>query len=252
MAVKPRQRRLGAVTDPGLVRPNNEDTYRVLEEHCLFAVADGMGGHQAGEVAAQLAVEALSSEPFNSDDPAAALEAMIRTAHRRIREAGEQNPATKGMGTTLTVAHVGPLLVTVAHVGDSRAYLLGQGMPRQLTRDHSLAGELVHSGQLEPDAARRHPQRHMLTQAVGAQEALAVDVIQAEWAGWDYLLLCTDGLTEVVSDEEMAAIVRGAQAAEQGAQALVRAARDYGAPDNVTVVLYDLRFHDGACPNRAG
>lgn len=252
MAVTPRQGRLGAVSDPGLVRPNNEDTFRVLEEHCLFAVADGMGGHKAGEVAAKLAVEALSLEPFNADDPAAALEAMIRTAHRRIREEGARNPDTRGMGTTLTVAHVGPRYVTVAHVGDSRAYLLGRASPRQLTRDHSLTGELVYSGQLEPEEARRHPQRHVLTQAVGAQETLSVDVVRAEWAGWDYLLLCTDGLTEVVSEAEMTAIVREAESAEQGAQALVRAARDYGAPDNVTVVLYDLRLHDGACPGQAG
>lgn len=240
MAVMPGQLQWGAASDPGLVRKNNEDAYRVLEEQRLFAVADGMGGHQGGAVAAALAMEALRPDDFDATDPGPSLRRMVENAHRRVLTASMSRPDVRGMGTTLTVAHLGPAVVTVAHVGDSRAYLVRDGQVLRLTRDHSVAEALVSNGQLDPAAARFHPQRHILTQAVGIPGDLEVDVSQHPWQSGDRFLLCTDGLTEVVSDAELGALVAAAPTPQKGADALIEAARAGGAPDNVTVILVHL------------
>lgn len=240
MAVRPGQLQWGAASDPGLVRKNNEDAYRILEEQHLFAVADGMGGHQGGAVAAALALEALRPGDFNPSDPGASLRRMVETAHRRVLAESMSRSDVRGMGTTLTVAHLGPEVVTVAHVGDSRAYMVRDGQALQLTRDHSVVEALVSNGQLDRAAARFHPQRHVLTQAVGIPGDVEVDVSQHPWRTGDRFLLCTDGLTEVVSDGELAALIAAAPTPQEGADALIDAARAGGAPDNVTVVLVHL------------
>lgn len=232
---------VGALSDRGRVRTANEDAFCVRTDAHLFAVADGMGGHQAGEVAAAMAVACVHTASVDPEDPERSLVAMFHEANRRILEAGRSRPELLGMGTTLTVAHVGPKEVTIAHVGDSRAYLIKQGRIWQVTQDHSVAGELVSTGQIDREQARRHPQRHVLTQALGTRDALGVQVVHHPREAADFLLLCTDGLTEVVSDEEILRMVDSGDDVEATARALVALADERGAPDNVTVLLIDLR-----------
>lgn len=246
VGIRPGQRWFSAASDPGLIRPKNEDAYLARPDRGLFAVADGMGGHQAGEVASALAIGALEAHEVDPANPAGALLAMVQEGHERILETASARPETRGMGTTLTVAHVGPERITVAHVGDSRAYVMKGGRLVQITRDHSVAAALVMSGEIDPAAARHHPQRHVLTQALGTQDTLDVDISEVDRAGADYLLLCTDGLVEVLTEEEIARTIGRGPGVEGAVAALVDGARRRGAPDNVTVILVDLRLQGGA------
>jgi len=230
--------RVGAVTDRGQLRPSNQDGYRIHDR--LVAVADGMGGHQAGEVASAAALEALVSYPLEGDDPGAALVAAVHEANRRVYTLSLTRPDYAGMGTTLTAAHLAGGRWWIAHVGDSRAYLYRQGRLRQVTRDHSVVAELVALGYLRADEARTHPQRHLLTRALGLEATLEVDLYSLEARPEDRLLLCTDGLSSVVSDATMRELLaRGGSPAEQAAR-LAEKALEQGAPDNVTVVVVSL------------
>lgn len=232
---------VGALSDRGQVRATNEDAFCVRTDAGLFAVADGMGGHQAGEVAAAMAIACVRAARIDAHDPESSLVATFQEANRKILEASRSRPDLLGMGTTLTVAHVGPQELTIAHVGDSRAYLVREGRIWQVTQDHSVAGELVSKGQIDREQARRHPQRHVLTQALGTRESLGVQVVHYPREAADFLLLCTDGLTEVVDDEEMARLVSSGGSVEAAVRAMVELANRRGAPDNVTVLLIDLR-----------
>ena len=232
--------RYAGVTDTGRRRMRNEDSLVVRPP--LFAVADGMGGARAGEIAARLAAGALveaDAGVAGEEDVAA----LIEAANRRIGERSLADPATSGMGTTVTAALVDERAGTVAfgHVGDSRAYLLREGRLEQLSTDHSLVAELVQSGVLTPEEAERHPQRSAITRALGTDPAVEVEVRTVTAQPGDLFVLCSDGLSVMLGDDEIAAAIEGADGEPQAAgEALVAAANAHGGEDNITVVLFEL------------
>ena len=227
-------------TDTGRRRMRNEDAY--VFEPPLFAIADGMGGARAGEVAAGIAATALRDERLAVVDEAS-LEATIAEANRRVWERSVADPATAGMGTTVTVAFVDApeAQIVFGHVGDSRAYRLRGDVLEQVTTDHSLVAELVESGVLTPEEAERHPQRSAITRAVGTDRAIEVDVFTAPAELDDLVLLCSDGLTDMLTKDEIAAVIVGADRdPDAAATALVAAANAQGGEDNITVVLFEV------------
>lgn len=230
----------GAATDIGKVREHNEDSLYCGRR--VFVVADGLGGHAAGEVASALAVQQLAvldDEPFESPEEAAeALEAAVHQANLAILRDAVAHPERAGMATTLTAgALVGDLLLLV-HVGDSRAYLARGGALRQLTTDHTVAGEALQADAISPAQAAHHVARHTLTRAVGLEPDLAVDVlIPLPLRPGDRVLLCSDGLTEVVDERRITAILRGHESADAACRELIDAALAAGGPDNITVIV---------------
>ena len=233
--------RAAGFTDTGRRRLRNEDAF--ICEPPLFAVADGMGGARAGEVAARLAAGALEEEAGAETRGEEGVKALIVEANRRIWERALADPTTAGMGTTVTAALVDAERGTVAigHVGDSRAYLLRDGVLEQLTTDHSLVAELVESGVLTPEEAERHPQRSAITRALGTEATVEVETFTVSCQEGDLFLICSDGVTVMLSDEDVAAAVETAQRdPEAGAEAVVAAANERGGEDNITVVLFEL------------
>jgi serine/threonine protein phosphatase PrpC len=225
-------------TDVGRQRNANEDSLVVAPP--FFAVADGMGGAKAGEVASAIAVDAFEGES-DSDEPAEAqLARILRAANRRIYELAIADEAHRGMGTTLTAAKVTGDDVSIGHVGDSRAYRFRDGVLEQLTRDHSLVAELERSGQITAEAAEHHPQRSIITRALGPEPDVEVDTYTLSARGGDLFLLCSDGLTSMVSDDDLGSILRSSASLEEAADALVRAANQSGGKDNITVVMFRL------------
>jgi PPM family protein phosphatase len=237
------------LTDVGRVREANEDAYYVGTT--LVAVADGMGGHLAGEVASATALEpvrALDGTRF--DDGQDAIEALrdaVVQANDTVSQMAEDDPAYRGMGTTLTAAIIEGRRVHLAHVGDSRAYLLRGGRFSQLTDDHTLVQHLVDEGQITPQEAATHPQRSIITRAIGVSRDIEVDTISLELDPGDQLLLCSDGLTGVISDADIAAELSRGDDPDTVLARLVEAANRGGGPDNITAVL--LRY--GAHPSDA-
>jgi protein phosphatase len=234
-----------AVSDPGLVRTNNEDA--AYADGRLIAVADGMGGLPAGEVASEIAVQTLtglgsalaSGGPDAPDDPDAALRDAVARTNQHIRELVNADPARAGMGTTITAVLLLDGLLTVAHIGDSRGYLLRGGTMRRLTRDDTFVQELVDQGVLTPAEARRHPQRSLVTRAVqGANQPPALGSVPAEVG--DRLLLCSDGLSDVVEDHAIGQVLAQYPDSRQAAEHLVKLTHQGGAPDNVTVIVADV------------
>jgi PPM family protein phosphatase len=226
-------------TDPGRKRRRNEDAF-VLEPP-LFAVADGMGGAQAGEVASRLAAAAFR-EFHEADElgPEERVKAIIQEANRRIYDRAASDSNASGMGTTITAALLESAQVFLGHVGDSRAYRIHEGQLEQVTEDHSLVGDLMRSGRLTPEEAEAHPQRSVITRALGTDPEVDVDVFAVDAGPGDVFLLCSDGLTTMVSDEDILRIVAGAGNLDEAAKALVKAANRGGGEDNVTVVLFAL------------
>ena len=228
------------LTDTGRRRMRNEDAY--VFEPPLFAIADGMGGARAGEVAAGLAAGALREGRRDVVDESS-LEATIAEANRRVWERSVADPSTAGMGTTVTVALVDAPAdaIVFGHVGDSRAYRLRGDVLEQITTDHSLVAELVESGVLTPEEAERHPQRSAITRAVGTESAIEIDVFTVPAELDDLVLLCSDGLTDMLSEEEIAAVLLDAERdPTRAAEQLVAAANARGGEDNITVVLFEL------------
>jgi len=224
-------------TDPGRVRRRNEDSF-VLDPP-LFAVADGMGGAQAGEVASRLTAAAFR-EYHEADDlaPDGRVQAIIQEANRRIYERARSDSEVSGMGTTVTAALLTGGRVTLGHVGDSRAYRIRNGALDQLTEDHSLVGDLMRSGRLTPEEAEEHPQRSVITRALGTDPEVDVDTVTVDAEPGDLFLLCSDGLTTMVGDDDILGIVAAAPTLDDAARELVRAANTGGGEDNVTVVLF--------------
>jgi PPM family protein phosphatase len=224
-------------TDPGRVRRRNEDTF-VLDPP-LFAVADGMGGAQAGEVASRLTAAAFR-EYHEADRlaPDERLQAIIQEANRRIYERARTDSDVSGMGTTVTAALLTGGRVTLGHVGDSRAYRIRDGELEQLTDDHSLVADLMRSGSLTPEEAEAHPQRSVITRALGTDPEVDVDTLAVETEVGDLFLLCSDGLTTMVADDDILGILSAAPTLDDAAKELVRAANTGGGEDNVTVVLF--------------
>jgi len=238
--------RAAGVTDTGRRRLRNEDAF--ICEPPLFAIADGMGGARAGEIAAGLAAAALE-EAGSEIRGAEGIAALITEANRRIWERSHADPKTAGMGTTVTAALVDGAGGTVAigHVGDSRAYLLRGGSLEQLTTDHSLVAELVESGMLTPEEAERHPQRSAITRALGTEPTVEVDGFTIDAEAGDLFLICSDGLSIMLSDEDVAAAIKSADGdPADAADALVAAANARGGEDNVTVVLFEMLADDEA------
>lgn len=236
--------RAAGVTDTGRRRLRNEDAF--ICEPPLFAVADGMGGARAGEIAAGLAAAALE-EAGSETRGAEGIAALITEANRRIWERSHADPKTAGMGTTVTAALVdGPGgTVAIGHVGDSRAYLLRGGSLEQVTTDHSLVAELVESGMLTAEEAERHPQRSAITRALGTEPTVEVDGFTIEAKPGDLFLICSDGLSIMLSDEDVAAAIKSAGGdPEDAGDALVAAANARGGEDNVTVVLFEMLADD--------
>jgi PPM family protein phosphatase len=225
-------------TDVGRQRTANEDSLFVSPP--LFAVADGMGGAKAGEVASAVAVEAVEDARESTESAEAQLAGIVRDANRRIYDLAVGDESRRGMGTTLTLAKVHGDEVSLAHVGDSRAYRLRDGELEQLTRDHSLVAELERSGQITAEAAEHHPQRSIITRALGPEPDVEVDTYTLAAREGDVFLICSDGLTSMISDEEVSSIVRGAGSLDEAADELVRAANQSGGKDNITVILFRL------------
>ena len=225
-------------TDVGRQRTANEDSLVVSPP--LFAVADGMGGAKAGEVASAVAVEAVEGWRESAEPAEAQLAGIVRDANRRIYDLAVADESRRGMGTTLTLAKVHGDEVSLAHVGDSRAYRLRDGELTQLTRDHSLVAELERSGQITPEAAEHHPQRSIITRALGPEPDVEVDTYTLTGRDDDVFLICSDGLTSMISDEEVTSILRSSDSLDGAADALVRAANQSGGKDNITVILFRL------------
>jgi protein phosphatase len=225
---------VGAATDVGRVREGNEDAYLVDDAMGLFAVADGMGGHRAGEVASATALEALRAAT-NTGQP---LREAIEAANEAVFTKSLTDTSLRGMGTTLTAGTlVSGGTVLVGHVGDSRAYLLHEGELQQVTIDHSLVEELVREGRLTADEAAVHPQRSIITRALGVDSSVEVDVYPVELAPGDRLLLCSDGLTGMVQFDDIAATLRREEDPTRAATQLVDLANAAGGEDNITVVV---------------
>jgi serine/threonine protein phosphatase PrpC len=229
-------------SDLGRQRQGNEDSYFVRAP--LFVVADGMGGAQAGEVASEMAVESFD-RGLPDGSPADALVQVIEEANRRIHERSRAESQRAGMGTTVTAAYVGEREVTIAHVGDSRAYVLRGGTLERLTHDHSLVGELVARGKLTEEQAETHPQRSVITRALGPEPDVQVDVQVYRARAGDVFMVCSDGLTSMVPEARVREILERAASLERAGRELIAAANDAGGRDNITVILFRLEEVDG-------
>ena len=244
--------RVASVTDTGRKRRHNEDAY--VMEPPLFAIADGMGGAQAGEVASRLAAAALKESGAGAGG-AERIVALIQEANRRVYDRSSTDPNTSGMGTTITVALVEDDRVAFGHVGDSRAYLIRDGRMEQLTEDHSLVNELLKSGKLSQEEAESHPQRSVITRALGTDPDVDVDTFSVPAQTGDLFLLCSDGLTDMVPEDAIFDVVeRNRDDIDAALRALVKAANRGGGEDNITVVAFeisDVAVHDGRTEEQA-
>ena len=225
-------------TDVGRQRSANEDS--LVLRPPFFAVADGMGGARAGEVASAIAADAFEGASAADAAAEAQLARILREANRRIYDLAVTDESRRGMGTTLTAAKVHDEEVSLGHVGDSRAYRMRDGELEQITRDHSLVAELERSGQITPEAAEHHPQRSIITRALGPEPDVEVDTYTLSGRDGDLFLLCSDGLTSMIPDDEVATILRTSESLDAAANALIKAANQSGGKDNITVVLFRL------------
>jgi PPM family protein phosphatase len=239
---------VGVITDTGRRRRRNEDAY--VCEPPLFAIADGMGGAQAGEVASRLAAAALKESRAAAGGEHRIYD-LIQEANRRVYARSSTDPKTSGMGTTITVALVENGNVAFGHVGDSRAYLIRDGHMEQVTEDHSLVNELMKSGKLSREEAETHPQRSVITRALGTDPDVDADTFTIEAKVGDVFLLCSDGLTDMVGEREIQELVeRNRENLDAALKALVKAANRGGGEDNITVVAFEIAeeqalTHDG-------
>ncbi|HWD86081.1 MAG TPA: Stp1/IreP family PP2C-type Ser/Thr phosphatase [Solirubrobacteraceae bacterium] len=231
-------------TDTGRQRKDNEDN--AFARAPLFVVADGMGGAQAGEVASQIAVEAFQAELPDSGSPEERLAARAQDANRRIYEISSTEHDRAGMGTTLTAVYVDDAELAVAHVGDSRAYLFREGELGRLTQDHTLVEELLKRGKLTEEQAAEHPQRSIITRALGVDPEVDVDTRTYGARAGDVVLLCSDGLTSMISEKQVAAILAQEPDLDRAAERLIAEANAAGGRDNITVVLFRLEEVEGS------
>jgi len=233
--------RSGSATDTGLVRSVNQDL--AVETSNLFAVADGMGGHAGGEVASRLAVDALSAA-FGRQPTGSGLSEAVSEANAVVWQHSQENPELRGMGTTLTAVALvnedGKDVLALVNVGDSRSYRFHAGELTQITTDHSLAEEMVRTGELTSTEASVHPHRHILTRALGVASGVAVDLWRIQPVRGDRFLLCSDGLTNELDSDQIAQVLSTVPDPQQASNLLVQAARTHGGSDNITVVVVDV------------
>lgn len=251
--------RIAAQTDTGRVRANNEDSFYVREDKGLLVVADGMGGHASGEVASRIAVDiirdyfddAAGTKAFVGDFDPDCLEgtnrlaAAIRLANMAIFDAAQSQAKYAGMGTTIAAVLIQDNRMGIAHVGDSRVYLARAGELAQLTDDHSLVAEQLKREMISPEEAREAENRNILTRALGIAAEVRVDLHEMTLADGDRILLCSDGLSTMVSDDEMLAVVQAAENLGNACEKLIGMANDHGGRDNITVVLVEIRKKKG-------
>jgi serine/threonine protein phosphatase PrpC len=230
-------------TDTGLQRRANEDS--MLVRSPLFVVADGMGGAQAGEVASRVAVETFKGGLSRGSDPEASLVMQVEQANARINELSHANVEHAGMGTTITAVYVGEQEVSVAHVGDSRAYCLREGELLRLTDDHSLVDELIRQGKLTPEEAEEHPQRSVITRALGPEAMVEVDVRSFRARAGDLYLVCSDGLTTMLGEGDLLDLLLGHPRLRDAGESLIAAANAAGGKDNITVILFRVEELSG-------
>ncbi|MDA8227194.1 MAG: Stp1/IreP family PP2C-type Ser/Thr phosphatase [Desulfitobacterium hafniense] len=233
--------RVLSFSETGSVRKNNEDSYLVLAKEGIYAVADGMGGHSAGEIASRTALEPFASLASDINNvPAEMLEEWVKEvllkANSLVYESSRQNPGCEGMGTTLTALVIREGLAVVGHVGDSRAYLWRDENLTSLTIDHSLVGELVRAGQITIEEAEKHPQRHVLVRAIGANQYLEVDCLRLPVRTGDVFILCTDGFSNLISEAELAEELRKTGSWEEHFERLKSLVVERGATDNFTAL----------------
>jgi protein phosphatase len=234
-------------TNKGLMRENNEDNLIVEEfdKYSLYAVADGMGGHKAGEVASSIAIERIRSyfvEGMGMEDfrPPSFIIESVNLSNEKIREESMKNEECFGMGTTVTMAVIDKLqnIIYIGNVGDSRAYLLRNNEITQITTDHTYVNELLKDGKITAEEAKTHPKRNVITRALGSEEVVHADIFEIEFHKNDILLLCTDGLTTHVSDDEMLEIIKEYGSSES-VRKLIKMANDNGGTDNITIIIVD-------------
>ncbi len=237
----------GAKSDVGRVREANEDSFLIADP--LFVVADGMGGHIAGDVASSTAVKVIQDESgdASSENPGT-LTKIISDANATIWDKAQSDPALRGMGTTCTLVLVDEDRVHIAHVGDSRAYRLRDGQLEQLTEDHTLVGRMVQEGRLSREEAQHHPQRSIITRALGVDQDVQVDLETVELSAGDRLLLCSDGLSSMVEDDSIESVLASESDPQRVADRLIDVANEAGGDDNITVVVID--FEPAGTPRR--
>jgi protein phosphatase len=229
--------RATGLSHPGRRRRRNEDAW--VCEPPLFAVADGMGGARGGQIASKLAASALATDASGSGEERVV--SLIQEANRRVYERGAEDSAASGMGTTITVALVEDGAVAFGHVGDSRAYLIREDAIEQLTDDHSLVAELVRSGKISPEEAETHPQRSVITRALGTDPDVDVDTFSVPAQPGDLFMICSDGLTSMVGDETILEVLRRRRGdLDAAAKELVENANRRGGEDNITVVFFEI------------
>lgn len=239
--------KVSCASDIGKQREVNEDRCFFDANTGLFIVADGVGGHRAGETASEIAVKTVSKSLFPADGTAVyerredavsdAIRRSIEEANEAIYTAASQNPELHGMGTTIVVSLQSDSELYIAHVGDSRAYLIRDDMIRQLTEDHSYVAELVRAGSITPEEARRHHLRNVITRCVGTEPQVEVDIQEVRLVSGDYVVLCTDGLSELVSDDFIKDVVLDAGNPTEACRQLVDLANQLGGTDNITVIV---------------
>ncbi|HKB21016.1 MAG TPA: Stp1/IreP family PP2C-type Ser/Thr phosphatase [Gaiellaceae bacterium] len=239
--------RSSGISHPGRRRRRNEDAW--VCHPPLFAVADGMGGARGGEIASRVAATALGENVDGSGE--ARVVALIQEANRQVYERAREDSDASGMGTTITVALFENGIVSIGHVGDSRAYLIRDRKVDQLTEDHSLVAELVRSGRLSPEEAESHPQRSVITRALGTDPDVDVDTFSVEAKPGDLFLICSDGLTSMVGDEEILDVVEPRRDnLDEAAKELVAAANRNGGEDNITVVFFEVVADGAEAPSK--
>ncbi len=236
-----------ARTDIGRVRTHNEDS--VLAQPPLFVVADGLGGHEAGEVASSIAVETVRDHAPRRAD-VKALARAVKAANREVLRAAKEGIGRAGMGTTITAALVENGRIALAHVGDSRAYLLRDGHLERVTEDHSMVADLIRRGQITEEESRVHPNRSVITRALGTDANMEADTYEVQASAGDRLMLCSDGLTSMLEDPKIAELLGGYREPDIAAAALIDAANEAGGHDNISVVVVDIT--EGAKPLREG
>jgi protein phosphatase len=234
----------GVRSDPGKIRTSNEDSFIANEKNAIFLVADGMGGHAAGEIASQIAASTVE-EILSGDGSGFATEQLlqfaVQKANTTVFETQRIRPECRGMGSTLTVLVFNGNQYFVAQVGDSRAYLLRDGALNQLTQDHSLVWPLYKSAIITKDDISRHPQKNLITRSIGTQPQVEADLQAGDALEGDLYLLCSDGLTDVLSDQEILRLLTGkGRTSQELSELLVNAANAGGGPDNITTVIVRL------------
>ncbi|OIK13987.1 protein phosphatase [Bacillus sp. MUM 116] len=238
-------------TDQGKVRQNNEDNGGIFQNkdgHFLAIVADGMGGHLAGDIASEMTVAHLkdlwdqSEGLLTADSAEEWLKTNINQVNKLLFEHSKNNPECEGMGTTIEAIIVTDRFTTVAHVGDSRSYILNESGFQQLTDDHTLVNELVRSGQISKEDAEHHPRKNVILRALGTEQEIKIDIKTIMFEEGDFLLLCSDGLSNKVKEQEMVQILQNGDILEKKAETLIKIANDNGGEDNITLII--LAFDD--------